>query len=154
MDIWSPFLQGARFLDLFAGSGAVGIEAVSRGAVTAFLVESDPQVLTRLRENCRLLADEETSVVAARVPDELSQRLAGLTDPFDLIFADPPYVFEDFAGLLPVAAGLLAPAGIMAIEHDRRRDLETDSNEVTLIDRRRYGDTCLSFYRIATVDQD
>ncbi len=90
----APYLPGARCLDLFAGSGAFGFEALSRGAARAVLVERDAAAATALRANGARLAAAGAEIVEA---DALSY-LAGTAEPFDIVFLDPPY-----------ASGLLAP---------------------------------------------
>ncbi len=140
--IWRRPLAGGRFLDLFAGSGAVGLEAVSRGAGEAWLVDCEPWVLGALRRNCERLAPEQTRIVRLRLPASRD-----LGEPFELIFADPPYAFGDHAGLLRVAAGWLAAGGEMAIEHSARAEVGV-VEPWELVDRRCYGDSCLSFFRL------
>lgn len=146
--IWRQPLAGCRFLDLFAGSGSVGLEAVSRGAERAWFVDSDPRVLKALRRNCEALAPEATRIVRRRLPDPKGRDLG---ERFELIFADPPYAFRDYAGLLRSAAGWLEPGGEMAIEHSVRA--RSGVPEVAAVapwvgvDRRCYGESCLSFFR-------
>jgi 16S rRNA (guanine966-N2)-methyltransferase len=143
--IWQPRLAGSRFLDLFAGSGAVGLEAISRGAAVAALVDDDPRVLAVLRGNCSELAPATTRIVRRRLPGASPADLGG---PFDLIFADPPYAFDDYHGLLRRAAVWLADSGELAIEHSSR--VEVAAVEPWMrVDRRRYGESCLSFFRLA-----
>jgi len=142
--IWEPRLAGSRFLDLFAGSGAMGLEAVSRGAAGAVLVDDDPRVLAVLRRNCAELAPAAAAVLRRRLPGSPELDLGG---PFDLVFADPPYAFEDYRGLLQAAAGWLTASGELAVEHSKR--VEVDAVEPWIrLDQRRYGECCLSFYRL------
>lgn len=154
MDIWRPRLVGAHFLDLFSGTGAVGIEAVSRGASQSVLVESDPLVIVQLTENCRLAETPEVRIVAATVPTELDRRLSRLPGGFDLIFADPPYAFDAYTELLSALDDRLAPSGEIAIEHESRREVAVACGRLLQVDRRRYGDTCLSFYRRESAPQE
>lgn len=146
-DIWAPRLHRARFLDLFAGSGAVGLEAVSRGARTVCLVENDRRALQTLRDNVELLGDEEVAVIALDLPAQLSARPTGLGGEFDLIFADPPYRFDAMSDLLERVGDLLASAGEVAVEHAVDSEVPEASGALTLFDQRRYGDSALSFYR-------
>jgi 16S rRNA (guanine966-N2)-methyltransferase len=98
-----PALPGARVLDLFAGSGALGLEALSRGASEALLVERDPKLAESLRQTvARLHAGAEAQVVAA---DALAFLCAPLHGRFDIVFADPPFA----ANLWPAAFDALAP---------------------------------------------
>ena len=82
-----PVIHGARCLDLFAGSGAVGLEALSRGAAAVSFIDSDRQAVLSLRENLTLLKDERGNVIQT---DALSF-LRGEPQPFDIIFLDPPF---------------------------------------------------------------
>ena len=146
--IWAPRLAGARVLDLFAGSGAVGLELLSRGAASAVLVERAPAVLAALR---RSLAQLDSPAVETRRLDlpRGAARLA--TASFDLIFADPPYAFADHARLLAAAAPLAAPTAQLAIEHPGELELSA-SGGWRAVDRRRYGDSALTFFDLDDLD--
>lgn len=145
-DIWRDRLGGCVFLDLFAGSGAVGLEAASLGAARVVLVEGDGRVLAALRRNAQRLQPSRVLAVEARLPGELQRRLpAG--DRFDLIFADPPYGFADHAGLLAAAEPLLATDGRMAVERSWREAEPPLPAGLVAEDRRRYGDSGLTLYR-------
>ena len=147
--IWSERLPGARFLDLFAGSGAVGIEAASRGAARVLCLEDDARAVRVLRANVQELGGENERIAAWRVP--LPRGLSRLVEqgeaPFDLIFADPPYAFTEYAELLRRLAPLLAEEGEAAIEHSARAPLAEEGASLTRESERRYGETALSFYR-------
>ncbi len=88
---WSPGLEGRRVLDLFAGSGALGLEAVSRGAAFALFVETDAAARGAIRDNIEALALFGTTRIHRRDATDLGVKPAGLGEPFDLIFLDPPY---------------------------------------------------------------
>lgn len=105
----APELADAHCLDLFAGSGALGIEAVSRRASTAILVEKDPGVAECLRRNCSQLGASEIVVVQADAVDWL-RGVGSAIKPFDIVFLDPP--FE--TSLLAAVIGLLANGGWLA----------------------------------------
>jgi 16S rRNA (guanine966-N2)-methyltransferase len=136
---------GARVLDLFAGAGSVGIEALSRGAGECVFVEKNPAVAKMLRENLRTLglSPAEAKVVEADVARALP-RLGG-GGPFDLIAVDPPYGF----GLMPptlagiIAAGLLAPGGVIAVEIEAAVafDPADAPDALTVVTDRAYGQT-------------
>lgn len=135
---------GARVLDLFAGAGSVGIEAVSRGAGECLFVEKNPAVAKMLRENLRSLglSPKEARVIESDVAKALP-RLAG--ERFDLIAVDPPYG----QGLLPptlagiVASGILAPGGIVVAEIEATATLGPDDvpSSLTVVTDRAYGQT-------------
>ncbi len=141
--IWQPRVQGCRFLDLFAGSGAVGLEAISRGAAEAVLVEASARTFQILQQSARACAPTRARPVRARLPAGLD-RLP--EERFGLIFADPPYAFEQFGELLRRSAPRLAPGGEMAIEHSCRQPLDEPARPWTRRRQRRYGDSCLSFF--------
>ena len=114
-DLLGDRVAGARVLDLYAGSGAVGLEAVSRGAASAVLVEADASVLLRsLREwNVGL---SEVRVVAGPVAGAL-ERLVAAPDRFDVVFADPPYSREVAVDLKDVSR-VLAEGGVLVLQGD------------------------------------
>ena len=141
--IWQPWVEGCRFLDLFAGSGAVGLEAISRGAAQAVLVEASSRTFQVLASNAKACAPDQARLVRARLPAGLDRLPAGT---FGLIFADPPYAFEPFGELLRRSASRLAPGGEMAIEHSCRRPLDEPARPWIRRQQRRYGDSCLTFF--------
>ncbi len=114
-------LAGARVLDLYAGSGALGLEALSRGAAAVVLVEADRKVCAVLRANVAALGMPGAQVVTARVAEALAQAAA---EAFDLLFADPPYAVpaaEVAAALTAAAAnGWLAPEALVVVERASR----------------------------------
>ena len=140
--MWRGRLGDAIVLDLFAGSGAVGLEALSLGASRVVLVDQAPPVLRALRANTSGLGAVE--IVCGRLPDALATgRVIG---PFDLVFADPPYAFEGYASLLKEAAKLLAVDGELVLEHSVRAVLGEVPEGLAKSGRRTYGETCLSFF--------
>jgi 16S rRNA (guanine966-N2)-methyltransferase len=127
---------GARVLDLFAGSGALGLEALSRGADQVVFVERSRGALRVLHENIdRLDAGEETRVVA----DDVFRFLKRVDDPYDIALADPPYGSGD-AGRLLDRFGEVPFARQLWLEHPVREALPLPPSART----RRYGDTALS----------
>lgn len=137
MSIVQPDLAGARVLDLFAGSGALGLEALSRGAASAVFVESAPTSFAALVENAKTLGAGARATLHRADAARFAARLGA--GEFDVAFADPPYRM----GLADAVAALWIAtpfARIIGIEHER---------SMTLVgaDRRTYGDTVVSFYR-------
>ena len=131
-------LRGAQVLDLFAGSGAVGLEALSRGAGAAWLVESDRHACAVLRRNVATLALPGAHVAARPV----AAFLAGEAQPQQFVFADPPYALDDgeLATVLSrLAAGWLAPGAVVVIERDARGTEPRWPDGVTPVMNRRYG---------------
>lgn len=132
-------LPGARVLDLFAGSGALGLEALSRGASEATFVENDPRALAALRKNVDALgAGDRVSIIRG---DALRAARALEVGAFDVAFADPPYE-RGFATAVAECWLAAAFARILGIEHSPREPLPQGD------DTRRYGDTAITFYRI------
>lgn len=135
-----------RVLDLYAGSGALAFEALSRGASRAVLVEHGRDAQAAIRENTRALgAGDRVELVTTKVERALAQ----LQGPFDLIFADPPYAdvrTPPFAAILEGIARILAPEGMFVLEHSSNDEQPTIA--ALEFDRsREYGDTTLSLYR-------
>jgi 16S rRNA (guanine966-N2)-methyltransferase len=135
MSILGDELVGARVLDLFAGSGALGLEALSRGAGSATFVELNPSSLRALEENITALAVEDVATVhrtdAMRFVGKLPEGA------YDVVLADPPYTV-DYAAQL-VALFRRRPFGrILSVEH--RSDVAVEGD-----DTRRYGDTAITF---------
>lgn len=137
MSILAADLPGARVLDLFAGSGALGLEALSRGAARADFVELSPGSLTALRSNIEALGAGARTVVHRA---DAMRFVRGLThDAYDVVFADPPYTTGHAERL--AAAFRAAPfAAILSLEHSA--DVRLPGGE-----SRRYGDTALTFFR-------
>ncbi len=136
---------GPRVLDLYAGSGALGLEAISRGARSAVLVESARPAITAIRENVRALdVGAQVTVIATRV----ERALDTVEGPFDLVLVDPPYADvrePSFADLMAKAARHLAPSGVLVLEH-ASTDEPAAPLDLVLDRRRRHGDTTLSLY--------
>jgi 16S rRNA (guanine(966)-N(2))-methyltransferase RsmD len=136
-------VAGARVLDLFAGSGALGLEALSRGAATATFVDSAPAAVRAVRANLEALGAE------AEVRRQDAVRfLGGARDaacPYDLVFLDPPYRLATRLGaeLSERLPPVLASGATVVTESDRRRPLDLD---LPLSDERRYGDTLIRIH--------
>jgi 16S rRNA (guanine(966)-N(2))-methyltransferase RsmD len=150
-DILRPWLEGAEFLDLYAGSGAVGLEALSRGARFATFVDMNPSCLNVVRQNLiKLQLFERSRLVRADITKDLSY--AG--GPFDLIFMGPPYhdqAWKALALTLPtlkeiLRVGLLKPDGIVIGQHHMKEPV-TETPEWDLYRQESYGDTRLSFFK-------
>jgi 16S rRNA (guanine(966)-N(2))-methyltransferase RsmD len=148
-DILAPRLPGSRFLDAFAGSGAVGLEALSRGAALVVLVDTSAPAVAAIRENARALAAGGGEVLVFRQDARVAlQALAAQGRRFDVIFLDPPYesdLYEMALGGIG-ESGLLAEGGVAVAEHFHKRLLpETIGG---LVRRRsvRVGDHVLAFY--------
>jgi len=135
-------VPGARVLDLYAGSGSVGLEAVSRGASRAVLVEREGGIL---RENlARLPPPHEEVEIQGVSAENALQALARGGERFDIVFADPPY--GEPAGVLRArAGGLLADGGLFVLQTDRSGEAPA-LEKLTLVERRDYGRNVFLFY--------
>lgn len=141
----APSLPGARVLDLYAGSGALGIEALSRGATTAVFVESDDRAVKVIRRNLEQLGLEGGIVRAERAERYCRRPVDG---PFDVVLADPPYVVssEEIANQVAdlAAAGALTPGALLVVERPSGGALAPVPGSAVAWGRvRAYGDTVL-----------
>jgi len=137
-------------LDLYAGTGALGIEALSRGAGRAVFVERDGRALAALQRNLRefgligraRIMDSSVAVALQRLSDEKHQK-------FSWVFVDPPYAAGQVEPVLALLSGgqLLDNGAVVIVEHDRRHQPPERVGALEMVDRRFYGDTGLSFYR-------
>jgi 16S rRNA (guanine966-N2)-methyltransferase len=139
-------LDGARVLDLYAGSGALGLEALSRGAAAALFVESNPTAAAVLADNVRAVGlggtvrRAKVATVLAETPDA----------PYDLVLADPPYADPIDATLRALVAGSwVAPGGLVIVERDARGGPPDWPEPLAAMRVRRYGDTELHWARHA-----
>jgi len=165
-------VSGLSFLEFFAGSGAVGFEAVSRGAAELVLAEEDPQCLRVIKRNIESLGLACCALYRGKA-GEVIEDLAGSGKKFDIIFLDPPYYkgtaprryppvnFSGVSGLkrdpgepltkktlqMLDAYDILAPNGIVAVQHFRKDILPHDLKNLALARQKHYGDTTLSFFK-------
>ncbi len=140
-------VQGSRFLDLFAGSGAIGIEALSRGAAAAVFVERSRQAAAVLKDN--LFHTGFSGDVMAMDVGRALKVLQRQQRRFDIVFLDPPYYRSLAAATLAdIAAGeLILPGGLVIAEIGRKEDIPGDPLNLVLTRKETYGDTCLTFFR-------
>ena len=141
-------LGGFQVLDLFAGTGALGFEAISRGARRVVFVESSPKIAATLRRTAEQLGvAQEARVVVGRVEELLERRSLG--GPFEVILADPPYEAGPGAGLVPAIdeGRLLGLHGVLVVERESRHPAATGSPGLRLSRTAAYGRASLDFYR-------
>lgn len=141
-------VEGARVLDLFAGTGAVGLEALSRGAASALFVETSIEGRGLIRTNIEALALQGRAKIFRR--DATALGSAGTIEPFDFLFADPPYATAAGEKALQAAAAgdWLVPGALAVLEE--RADIEPDCGTAfERIETRAFGDTKMHFYRFA-----
>lgn len=139
MSIVNPWLLGARVLDLFAGSGALGLEALSRGADSTDFVELNAKSLRTLRENIETLDAGDRATVHRGDAVKFVQTLDA--DRYDVAFADPPYG-QGFAAQIAERWLAVPFAAVLGVEHSIRDEMPGGA------DTRRYGTTAISFYRL------
>lgn len=144
-------IEGARVLDLYAGTGALGIEALSRGAEWVDFVERSPRQSSLLRACLKMLDfHSHAHVYQARVEKALDILPGG----YDLVMMDPPYLATGLEAIVTRISqrDILKTAGLLVVEHSRRRELEEVYGSLHLAKSRRYGDTCVSIYGLGDLD--
>ena len=154
-NILAPRIKGARFLDLCAGSGAVGIEALSRGAAHVTFVDRSRNMYALIETNLKSLdvSDDEIEVVSREALEFLERHAKKEAVPCDIIFFDPPYSMDyeavlDYVG--EQATRMLAEGGVVVVEHHRKNDLKEEVGSLQRYRMLKQGDSCLSFYQIDT----
>lgn len=142
-------VTNAGILDLYAGTGAIGIEALSRGAGRAVFVEKDPRVVRIIRENLELTGLAGQAQVICRDADDAVGYFAAQAKNFDIIFLDPPYMRNMLQKTLETLAKykIVAPGGWVITESSKLDLLPDMSGNLKKIRQERYGDTILSFYQ-------
>jgi len=149
-DILGPGVAGARVLDLYAGTGAVGIEALSRGAARVVFVERAPAALTALRRNLAALgATRGEARVIAGDAVALLREVGAREGPFDLVFLDPPYATTLAAQTLAVlpASGVCRLGTEVVVQHSTRTAIGAVAGLAPHRRARKFGDTALTFFR-------
>jgi 16S rRNA (guanine966-N2)-methyltransferase len=155
-NVLAPRMEGAAFLDLYAGSGAVGIEAISRGAARVTFVEREDAALKVLRGNLeRLGVTSKSRIHAGSVSVYLRRGTTARPTLFDIVFLDPPYDAEqEYAATLDLLGGSasihLAPSAIVIAEHRRKQLLEAEYGNLRRTRLLQQGDAALSFYAFET----
>jgi 16S rRNA (guanine(966)-N(2))-methyltransferase RsmD len=169
-NVLAPRIQGAAFLDLYAGSGAVGIEALSRGAASVTFVERAPAALSVLRANLAKLGINEGFQIHNRSVGAFLQRLRPARRPasppaptprptpvYDLVFLDPPYdAAKEYAATLGLlgsrSSGVLASGALVIAEHRKKERLEDRYGALERTRLLEQGDVALSFYAACPID--
>jgi 16S rRNA (guanine(966)-N(2))-methyltransferase RsmD len=153
-NVLAPNISGARFADLFAGTGAIGIEALSRGAAEVAFIENHASAAALIRKNLDSLGIRcgftVLPVDVLRGLEMLASRAKGAESQFDFIFLDPPYAAAaDYERVLKFlgSADLLAPGGMVIAEHRRKFDLPENAEALHRFRVLKQGDAALSFYR-------
>jgi 16S rRNA (guanine(966)-N(2))-methyltransferase RsmD len=154
-NILAPEIEGVRFLDLCAGSGAVGIEALSRGAAHVTFVDRSRKMCGLIEANldmCRV-PEDETEIFNTDAEDFLRQAINRKLAPWDVVFFDPPYK-EDYTGVLEFLAThtreLLSEGALVVVEHHHKNYLPESIGDLQRTRIVKQGDSSLSFYRPGT----
>lgn len=155
-NVLGPSVAGSRFIDLFAGTGAIGIEALSRDAAEVVLVENHAPAAALIRKNLESLDIRSGATVlpvdALRGLEKLASRPDRKSTLYDFVFLDPPYAAaKDYARVLEFlgSANLLADGGTVIVEHRRNFDLPEEAGALRRFRVLKQGDAALSFYRVA-----
>jgi 16S rRNA (guanine966-N2)-methyltransferase len=151
-NVLAPRMENAAFLDLFTGSGAVGIEALSRGAREVVFVENAEPAMKTIRQNLASLGIRSGYALEQRSATAAIKRLAATGHAFDVIFLDPPYAdaaeYESVLQLMgSECSALLAPDAIVIAEHQKKFELNESYGTLTRYRLLKQGDAALSFFR-------
>jgi 16S rRNA (guanine966-N2)-methyltransferase len=152
-DILRNKIEGASFVDLYAGTGTIGLEALSRGATKAVFIEPDALRIASIRKSVIGLGfDSKTSVVQSRA-EQFLQKASDQNATFDIFFIDPPYQTDEIEKVLPVIgeSGLVSEDGVVVIEHFFKRQIPERAGRLKIVRSYRYGDTMLTLYRKADI---
>ncbi len=144
-NILANTISNTSFLDLYAGTGAIGIEALSRGAQSTTFIEHDHRHLQYLRKNITTTAiNDKSTVLGISVNDYLK----ATDQSFDIVFLDPPYAGDEIEKVLPrlQEGDIIAKNGFLVIEHFHKQTLPEVAGEICFLKKYRYGETILSFY--------
>ena len=141
-------VEGLSFLELFAGSGAIGFEAVSRRAKEVVFVEKDKRIAKIIQDNLSLLRCSCYRVIASDAIRAIKTAAKNKVK-FDIVFLDPPYYRELSKKTLQIlgAYDILTPNGLIIAQHFKKESLPEAEGDLTLFRQSRYGDTVLSFYK-------
>jgi len=146
-NVLAPRIRGARVLDGYAGTGAVGIEALSRGASEVVFVERDPRAVALIEANlARCGVRDRHAIIRSDLTTVTGLARAA---PFDLVFLDPPYGRAGLDAAIQAAAALMAPDTLLIIEHARRDEAPASPDGLQRTRTLRSGDSALAFYRLA-----
>jgi len=151
-DILTPRINGAVFLDLFAGSGIVGFEALSRGAEKAIFVEAEKKIALLIERNLEILKYKDRAQILCR---DVTKGLFGINDKVDIVFAGPPYlsrkggafniIYKTLENILAVE--IISKKSVIVVQH-HFKDPFVEGLEVECYRTKKYGDSRLSFYRL------
>ena len=136
-------IEGRKVLDLFAGTGQLGIEALSRGAKSCLFVDRSAEALAVVKANCKTAGVDRQSDIRQ---GEAESFLANIRGPFELALLDPPFHHDTVAAVLPLLAAKMAPGGVVLCETEREADLPEQAGALTLVKQYNYGKIKVSRY--------
>jgi len=150
-----PYFDGGWALDLYAGTGGLGIEALSRGAERAVFVERDAKAFAAVKQNISMCRLEQSAELYRMEADRAIRTLASRKQPFDLVFLDPPYAHQKIAEEIRLLQelGLLADGAWIVAEHDVEIELPDEIGRCVKDRSAKYGDTAVSLYDFEQADE-
>ena len=148
-NILAERVEGARVLDLYAGTGALGIEALSRGAAAAVFIDAEPASCQAILQSLsRAGFEARGTVIRGRLPSA-TMSAEGV---FDIVFLDPPYQLETASETLALVHARLAEDGVIVYEHGSRYNPPERPEGLRLVERRVYGDSAIALYALQEVE--
>lgn len=147
-NILSNQIAGATLLDLYAGTGSIGIEALSRGAGNVIFIENNLRHLQYLKKNLALFSFEGKVEIFAIAASDFLKKSKKLHRSFDIIFVDPPYASNEVEKILPMLqeGDMITDQGMVIIEHFHKKALPEKEGNLFFLKKYKYGETVLSFY--------
>ncbi len=147
-NVLQPYLDGDRVLDLFAGSGSLGIEALSRGFTKAVFVDADNSACLMINENLKKTHLYEQAEIMCLDIEPAIKKIHSRNDKMDLVFADPPYLHDFVLKMLLLLTenDIMVNNGIVVVEHHRKESAPDKVGQLELFKRKEYGETIFSFY--------
>lgn len=148
-DILRNDIKDSAFLDLYAGTGAVGFEALSRGASRTCFVEADRAAAKEISQYIDKMGLHERTEIFAGTADRFLKRTEVAEMTFDIIFADPPYVSDEIEEILPLidTGDIIKAEGCLIVEHHAKKTIDVPCKNLRRIKNYKYGDTMLTLYR-------
>ena len=148
-DILRDRIEGANFVDLYAGTGTMGLEALSRGAKNAFFIEPDDLRFRTIKKSVHDFGFlDRTYVIKGKAGEFINKWQHREKEGFDIIFVDPPYQSDEIDGILPLIGqkDILSDDGTVIVEHFFKRKMSEKAGSLIFLKNYRYGDTMLTFY--------
>ncbi len=146
-NIWQPWVMDCCWLDICAGSGAMGAEALARGAIRVVAIEANPIACKIIRENLSKISPPDRFEI---IKNDAVRGIDKLTETFDLIYFDPPYESNLYLPVLSRIVRVFHHDTKIAVEHSSYHSLPERIGSLTQTDRRVYGQTCLSFFALGS----